>query len=85
MPLDDTLLPLKRLWHWERERANVVHFSQPVASHKRLAFVAVVREPWAVDNDLVTSLLKVKRASIEHRYGPRFKSWANENTKVVST
>jgi long-chain acyl-CoA synthetase len=37
-------------------------------SHERLERLIVIREPWTIDNDLLTPTLKIKRPQIESRY-----------------
>ncbi|MCI1710867.1 MAG: AMP-binding protein [Chiayiivirga sp.] len=54
-----------------------------IAKHEQLGFVVVVVEQWTVDNNLITPSMKIKRASIEKRYGERFAGWAEQNRKVI--
>lgn len=51
--------------------------------HERLDFLAVVREPWTVDNGLITPTLKIKRAQIEQHYAPEFAAWQRRGEPVV--
>ncbi len=43
--------------------------------HEQLEKLIVMREEWTVDNGLLTPTLKLKRAAIEARYGPRVTEW----------
>jgi long-chain acyl-CoA synthetase len=36
--------------------------------HERLARIIVIKEPWTIDNELLTPTLKVKRDAVEKRY-----------------
>jgi long-chain acyl-CoA synthetase len=38
-------------------------------SHQRLEHIIVVKEPWAIENELLTPTLKLKRDKLESRYG----------------
>jgi long-subunit acyl-CoA synthetase (AMP-forming) len=51
--------------------------------HERVAFVAVVAEPWTIDNELITPTLKIRRSKVEQRYLARFDEWRNSNDRVV--
>jgi long-chain acyl-CoA synthetase len=62
--------------HLERVNAQL-------EAHEKLAFLAVVREPWTVDNGLITPTLKVKRANLEARYAPKVPAWAARRQAVV--
>ncbi len=43
--------------------------------HEQLEKLIVMREEWTVDNGLLTPTLKLKRAAIEAKYGPRVSEW----------
>jgi long-subunit acyl-CoA synthetase (AMP-forming) len=45
--------------------------------------VAVVAEPWTIDNELITPTLKIRRSKVEQRYLARFDEWRNSNDRVV--
>jgi long-subunit acyl-CoA synthetase (AMP-forming) len=51
--------------------------------HEHLAFLAVVREPWLVENGLLTPSLKIKREPLESRYRPKWAAWYAARTPVV--
>ena len=51
--------------------------------HEQLRFIVLSEQPWTIDNELLTPTLKVRRATLEQRYSPRFASWENSQTKVL--
>ena len=42
--------------------------NRELESHQRISHVIVIRERWAVDNELLTPTLKIRREAIEKRY-----------------
>lgn len=62
----------------ERLRAN-----QKFENHEQLRFLAVVPQPWTVDNGFMTPTLKVRRSRVEERYAPSFESWERSGKTVV--
>jgi len=63
--------------------AHLERVNAELEPHEKLAFLAVVRESWTVDNGLITPTLKVKRSQIEDRYAPKFDAWAARREAVV--
>jgi long-chain acyl-CoA synthetase len=57
--------------------------NQQLEPHEKLAFLAAVTTPWTAENGMVTPTLKVKRPSIEARYGPSFERWSALQRDVV--
>jgi long-chain acyl-CoA synthetase len=53
----------------------------PVYEH--LEFLAVVREPWLIENGFLTPSLKIKRAVLEKRYTPLAEAWYAARRPVI--
>lgn len=51
--------------------------------HERLDRLILVPDVWTVDNGLVTPTFKVKRASLEARYGSSFEARAARRDAVI--
>ena len=51
--------------------------------HEKLDFLAVVVTPWTPESGMVTPTLKVKRDSVESRYGKHFENWLAQGRPVV--
>ena len=54
-----------------------------VDPHERLQAIVIVREPWTVENGLLTPTLKLKRNAIEERYAPFVSQWYESGHAVV--
>ena len=46
-----------------------------VASHERLRLLVVAREPWSIENGLLTPTMKIKRSRIEAAVAPQVEGW----------
>jgi long-subunit acyl-CoA synthetase (AMP-forming) len=51
--------------------------------HEALAFVAVVRDEWQIENGFLTPSLKIRRAEIEREYEPHVDSWYADGREVI--
>jgi long-chain acyl-CoA synthetase len=51
--------------------------------HEHLDFIAVVKEPWSVENGMLTPTFKIKRNKIEDVYGKAFETWASSKKTVI--
>jgi long-chain acyl-CoA synthetase len=54
-----------------------------VEEHEQLAFLAVVRDDWQVENGFLTPTLKIKRSAIEERYLPNMSAWYGRKQPVI--
>jgi long-chain acyl-CoA synthetase len=61
-----------------REQVNAA-----VADCERLQFLVVVKEPWSIENGLLTPTLKIRRGVIEERYEARALAWYDDGRPVV--
>ena len=48
-----------------------------------VAFVVVVREPWTMENGMLTPTMKIKRNVIEDFYNQKMDDWFSQKRKVV--
>jgi len=51
--------------------------------HEIMQFVAVTTEEWTVENGMLTPTLKLKRHSVEERYGESVPKWYDEKKPVI--
>ncbi|MGB5812496.1 MAG: AMP-binding protein [Polyangiales bacterium] len=54
-----------------------------VESFEKLQFLAVVKEPWLIENGFLTPTMKIKRSTIEDNYGPKIEDWYGAGQRVV--
>jgi len=52
-------------------------------AHEKLAFVVVVKEPWTMENGMLTPTMKIKRNVIENYYTRKMDEWFGQRAKVV--
>ncbi|WP_286220478.1 AMP-binding protein [Marinobacter apostichopi] len=52
-------------------------------AHEKLAFVVVVKEPWTMENGMLTPTMKIKRNVIEDFYTRKMDDWFGQKKKVV--
>ncbi len=52
-------------------------------AHEKLAFVVVVKEPWTMENGMLTPTMKIKRNVIEDFYNRKMDDWFGQKKKVV--
>jgi long-chain acyl-CoA synthetase len=51
--------------------------------HERVAFLAVVDDPWTIENGLMTPTFKIRRNNIESRYLQRIDAWRAQERPIV--
>ena len=51
--------------------------------HEQVKMAVIVKEPWTVENELLTPTMKIKRNPIEKIYKDRYEGWYNSGEKVV--
>jgi len=63
--------------------AHVEAVNARLDHHEKLAFVAVTRDSWQIENGFLTPTMKMKRNVIEDTYGPLADGWYGAKTTVV--
>jgi len=51
--------------------------------HEKLSFAVVVKEPWTMENRMLTPTMKIKRNVIEDFYNRRMEDWFARKKKIV--
>jgi long-chain acyl-CoA synthetase len=68
----------------ERELKELLaRVNTQVEEHEQLAFVAVTKDDWQIENGFLTPTLKVKRNVVEETYSPRVAGWYARKQQVV--
>ena len=57
--------------------------NQDLESHERVAFLAIVKGPWTIENGLMTPTFKIRRNNIENCYLEQIDAWRSQNRRVV--
>jgi long-subunit acyl-CoA synthetase (AMP-forming) len=69
---------VKRTLHTLMDDTNAT-----LEEHERLSCLIVVREPWSIENGLLTPTLKIRRSVIEARYMPLAEAWQQGGQAVL--
>jgi long-subunit acyl-CoA synthetase (AMP-forming) len=51
--------------------------------HEQVKKAVIVKEPWTIENELLTPTMKIKRNPIEKIYKDRYEEWYNSDEKVI--
>lgn len=51
--------------------------------HEKLAFAVVVKDPWTMENGMLTPTMKIKRNVIEQHYADKMDGWYKRSGKVI--
>ena len=52
--------------------------NETVEKHARIGAVMISREPWTIENEILTPTLKIRREEVEKRFGERARELALE-------
>lgn len=52
-------------------------------AHERVKRIIILREPWTIENNLLTPTLKIKRDPIEQKYSASYEKWYKDANSVV--
>ena len=52
-------------------------------SYKKISTIVIVKDPWTVENGLVTPTLKVKRPAIDKKYMENYLKWDENPSSIV--
>lgn len=64
-------------------KAQLATVNEKLASYKKVAAVVVVKEPFTVENNMMTPTLKIKRPQVHNRYSDRMLYWIEGGSKVI--
>ena len=57
--------------------------NERVHTYERVRKLIVMKEPWTVENDLMTPTMKMKRSVIDARYGTQYEPWFGREEVIV--
>jgi len=64
-----------------RKQLTVVN--EKLASYKKVAAIVILKEPFSVENNLMTPTLKVKRAKVHSQYKDRMLDWVESGRAII--
>ncbi|MDO6442695.1 MULTISPECIES: AMP-binding protein [unclassified Marinobacter] len=68
----------------ERELAEELEaVNKDCEAHEKIAFVVAVKEPWTMENGMLTPTMKIKRNIIEDVYNRKMDEWFEQKKKVI--
>ncbi len=59
------------------------HVNASVADYEQLKMFVIAKEPWSIENGMLTPTMKIKRAKIEKAVEPLVENWYADRAKVV--
>ena len=62
---------------------TLTEVNNKLENYKKISTLVVTREPWSVENGLLTPTLKVKRNVLSQRFEGNLMKWHEENDKVI--
>ena len=62
---------------------TILNINTHLEDHEKLNKIIVLKEPWLIENNLLTPSLKIKRNEIEKRYVDFYTEWHNHKGSVV--
>jgi long-subunit acyl-CoA synthetase (AMP-forming) len=57
--------------------------NKEVGGYKMLSHLIIAKEPWTVENGILTPTLKVKRAKIDQAYLNKMEKWQESNDLII--
>ena len=63
--------------------AHMERVNSSLDPHEQMAFLVFVREPWTIENGLLTPTMKIKRNVIEQTYEPMVAQWSQSNQRAI--
>ncbi len=69
---------LNRARYEKKLLAILVKINNELESHQKIKGVLMVKEPWTIENDILTPTLKIKRHVLEQHYATIDDNWNNE-------
>jgi long-chain acyl-CoA synthetase len=67
----------------EEIKEELRRVNQRLEYYEQLRFLVIARQPWTVDNGLLTPTLKVRRARIEELFTPLFDAWERSAKTIL--
>jgi len=63
--------------------ALVAKANSQIEEYEKVGFVVIAKDPWTIEDGLLTPTMKIKRTSIEEKYESQLDGWYESKTKVI--
>lgn len=63
--------------------AQLQSINDQLSNYKKIAAIVIVKEPWTVENGLITPTLKIKRNQVDKKYDKHYSAWHNDEETVL--
>jgi long-subunit acyl-CoA synthetase (AMP-forming) len=67
----------------ESIEATLAALNRTLVSYEKIQQVIIVKEPWTVENNVLTPTLKIKRNVLEELFGNRLEAWSENGKKIM--
>ena len=57
--------------------------NKELENYKRIGALVVIKDPWSVENGVLTPTLKIKRNVLDDKYLEDYVTWCNDKRKVI--
>lgn len=64
---------------------HLSHVNASLSTYEQLQMLVVVREPWTIENGMLTPTMKIKRARIEAAFADKLEGWYASKDPVILT
>jgi long-chain acyl-CoA synthetase len=81
--LGKNLLKKSKIAIEESLEATLSALNRELISYEKIHQVIIVKEPWTVENNVLTPSLKIKRNILEEMYGHKLEAWSETNQRVM--
>jgi len=62
---------------------SLLEINPTLEKHEKIEKAVVMKEDWTIENGLMTPTLKIKRSHVEKIHSPMYRSWFDEDERVL--
>jgi len=62
---------------------SILLINPSLEKHEKIEKAVIMKEDWTVENGLMTPTLKIKRSQLEKIHMPMYRSWFDDNNRVI--
>ena len=63
--------------------AHLKTINESLDPHEQMDCIVLFKQPWTVDNGLITPTFKVKRNDVDKAFGKNYEGWGESRQKVI--